>query len=85
MRIIVAGSYRTAVYYSVLRGWPRHSVKIVTEPMSLRGLGQGVEIIMIGPKQQYRFAWYMEFLALLRWMERTGRATVIHDDCDNWR
>lgn len=84
MRIIVTGSHRLAVYYSVLRGWPRHSVKIVTEPMALRGLGQGVEIIMLEPRQEYRFDKYMEFLELLAWMERTGRATVIHDDCDNW-
>lgn len=84
MKIIVAGSYRTAVYYTVLRGWPRHSVKIVTEPTMLRGLGQGAEIIMLEPRQQYRFTWYMEFLSLLRWMEKTGRATVLHDDLDNW-
>lgn len=84
MKIIVSGSYRIAVYYAVLRGWDRRSFKIVTEPMQLRGLGQGVEIIMLEPRQHYRYTWYREFLSMLRWMERTGRATVIHDDCDNW-
>lgn len=84
MRIIVTGSVRIAEYYCVSRGWPRQSVKIVTDPMHLRGLGRGVEIIMLEPRQAYRYSTYREFLDFLGWMERNGRATVTHDDCDNW-
>lgn len=85
MKIIVSWSHINAATYAVFRGWPRHAVKIVTEPEHLRGLGRGTQIFFLGPRDLYKYGYYREFLDYLIYLEQVDRVKLTFDDTDNWK
>lgn len=84
MKVIISWSYQNAVTYAVFRGWARQSVKIVTEPLKLRGFGPGTEIYFLGPKKLYKFGLYREFAGYTEWLKNFKEIPVTYDDTDNW-